>query len=243
MPKTNLTIFLSWQSDTKGNHKIIRDAIFAECQKQKEDNGYDIKIDEATRDLPGSPKIEDAIFDKIAKADVFVCDITPIAVCGQKQMPNSNVIFELGYASHTLGAERIIMLAKKGKWNDNDMPFDINHRRIGKFSSSSDCNLKFEINSCIEYCSSFSVRRIDSRKLGQWLNSWYSKIPSIHISYNKQEKDNLQVKATEASTILFQRRMAAVFPGDVESWSLQIEKKLLRDNPFFSNNLFVLNMD
>ena len=214
MPKTNFAIFLSWQSDTKGNHKIIRDAISAECQKQKEDNGYEINIDEATRDLPGSPKIEDAIFDKIAKADVFVCDITPVAVCGQKQMPNSNVIFELGYAFHTIGPERIIMLAEKGNWNDNDMPFDINHRRIGKFSSSSDCNLEFEINACVEYCSSFSARRIDWHKLGQWLNSLYSKIPSIHVSYNKQEKEILPIKATEESTILFQRRMAAAFPGE-----------------------------
>ena len=113
MRKKQFTIFFSWQTDINGNKKIIKDSILAECQKQKEKNGYNVTLDEATRNLPGSPKIEDAVLDKISKADVFVCDITPVAVCGQKQMPNSNVLFELGYAFHVLGEERIIMLAKK----------------------------------------------------------------------------------------------------------------------------------
>ena len=48
------TIFFSWQSDLPDNRKIIRDAIKATCQKLKEDNGYVIEIDEATRNLPGA---------------------------------------------------------------------------------------------------------------------------------------------------------------------------------------------
>ena len=96
MSKTKFTIFFSWQSDLKGNKRIIKDSLLAECQKQKEDNGYELEIDEATRNLPGSPKIEDAILEKISSADIFVCDTTPVASCGRKLMPNSNVIFELG---------------------------------------------------------------------------------------------------------------------------------------------------
>ena len=91
MAKTKFKIFLSWQTDTDGNKKIIKDAILAECQKQKEKNGYDVEIDEATRNLPGSPKIEDAILKKIVHADIFVCDVTPVASCGEKLMPNSKV--------------------------------------------------------------------------------------------------------------------------------------------------------
>lgn len=214
MPKTNFTIFLSWQSDIKGNHKIIREALLAECQKQKETYGYDIKIDEATRDLPGSPKIEDAILEKIENADIFVCDITPVAVFEQKQMPNCNVIFELGFAFHTLGPERIIMLAKKGNWSDNDMPFDINHRRISKFSSAKDCDLNFEIDAGIKFCSTLTVKRVAWHNFSHWLDTLYSKIPRISISYKKADKEKQPIKATEQSTILFQRRMAAAFPGE-----------------------------
>ena len=66
-------------------------------------------------------------------------------------MPNSIVIFELGFALHALGEERVILLAKKSNWNENDMPFDFNHRRIGKFSSAKECDLNFEIDSCIKF--------------------------------------------------------------------------------------------
>lgn len=212
MSKSKFTIFFSWQSDTSGNRKIIKDAILAECQKQKEKNGYDIEIDEATRNLPGSPKIEDAILEKIVHADVFICDITPIATCGQKQMPNSNVLFELGFAFHALGEERVILLAKKGNWNENDMPFDFNHRRIGKFSSAKDCDLSFEIDSCIKYCAQFSFAKIDWKKSYRWIEHCFAKLPSLEFKYNSKTESQ-PIKATEESTVFFARRMAEAFPG------------------------------
>lgn len=49
MSKSKFTIFFSWQSDTNGNRKIIKDSILAECQKQKEKNGYAIEIDVSTQ--------------------------------------------------------------------------------------------------------------------------------------------------------------------------------------------------
>lgn len=214
MAKTKFTIFFSWQSDTDGNRKIIKDSILAECQKQKEKNGYDIEIDEATRNLPGSPKIEDAILGKIVHSDIFICDITPIATCGQKQMPNSNVLFELGFAFHALGEERVILLAKnakKGGWNENDMPFDFNHRRIGKFSSPKDCDLEFEIDSCLQYCAKLSFSKIDWAKAYCWIEGIKGKFPTIGFSHKSEQ--GVPIKATEESTVFFARRMAAAFPG------------------------------
>lgn len=212
MSKTKFTIFFSWQSDLKGNKKIIKDSLLAECQKQKEKNGYQLEIDEATRNLPGSPKIEDAILEKIASADIFVCDITPIASCGRKLMPNSNVIFELGFALHALGEKRVILLAKYGDWDVNDMPFDFNHRRIGMFSSAKDCNLEFEIDSSIKYCAHWSFSKIDWRKSYQWIDKLLNKLLLVVFSYKTDSKD-LAVKATEESTVFFARRMAEAFPG------------------------------
>lgn len=212
MSKTKFTIFFSWQSDLKGNKKIIKDSLLAECQKQKEKNGYHLEIDEATRNLPGSPKIEDAILEKIASADIFVCDITPIASCGRKLMPNSNVIFELGFALHALGEERVILLAKYGDWDVNDMPFDFNHRRIGMFSSAKDCNLEFEIDCSIKYCANWSFSKIDWRKSYQWIDKLLNKLLLVVFSYKTDSKD-LAIKATEESTVFFARRMAEAFPG------------------------------
>lgn len=212
MSKTQFTIFFSWQSDLKGNKKIIKDSLLAECQKQKEKNGYQLEIDEATRNLPGSPKIEDAILEKIASADIFVCDITPIASCGRKLMPNSNVIFELGFALHALGEKRVILLAKYGDWDVNDMPFDFNHRRIGMFSSAKDCNLEFEIDCSIKYCANWSFSKIDWRKSYQWIDKLLNKLLLVVFSYKTDSKD-LAIKATEESTVFFARRMAEAFPG------------------------------
>lgn len=212
MSKTKFTIFFSWQSDLKGNKMIIKDSLLAECQKQKEKNGYQLEIDEATRNLPGSPKIEDAILEKIASADIFVCDITPIASCGRKLMPNSNVIFELGFALHALGEERVILLAKYGDWDVNDMPFDFNHRRIGMFSSAKDCNLEFEIDCSIKYCANWSFSKIDWRKSYQWIDKLLNKLLLVVFSYKTDSKD-LAIKATEESTVFFARRMAEAFPG------------------------------
>lgn len=212
MSKTKFTIFFSWQSDLKGNKKIIKDSLLAECQKQKEKNGYQLEIDEATRNLPGSPKIEDAILKKISSADIFVCDITPVASCGRKLMPNSNVIFELGFALHALGEKRVILLAKKGDWDVNDMPFDFNHRRIGMFSSAKDCNLEFEIDCSLKYCANWSFSKIDWRKSYQWIDKLLNKLLLVVFSYKTDSKD-LAIKATEESTVFFARRMAEAFPG------------------------------
>jgi len=71
------------------------------------------KLDEATRNVPGSPNIPMTIFDKIIKSDIFICDLTTIntnATDIQRKTPNPNVLIELGFAISQLGWHRIIML-------------------------------------------------------------------------------------------------------------------------------------
>lgn len=212
MSKDKFTVFFSWQSDVKSNRRIIKDSIIAASQIQKEQYGYEVEIDESTRDLPGSPSIEEAVLRKIAKADIFVCDITPVGVAEQKQMPNSNVVFELGFAMHALGEERIVLVAKKGNWNMKDMPFDFNHRRIGTFSSAKDCNLNYEIDSCIKHWRENRFVTIEWQKVFRWLKGvagWLT----VRRLQAKGEKVDSQIKAIEESTVFFARRMAAAFPG------------------------------
>ncbi|MED9799907.1 MAG: nucleotide-binding protein [Prevotella sp.] len=212
MSKEKFTVFFSWQSDIKSNRKIIQDSIAAACQIQKEKYGYEVEMDESTWNLPGSPSIEDAVLRKIAEADIVVCDITPIGVIGQKQMPNSNVVFELGFAMHALGQERIILMAKKGNWDLKDLPFDFNHRRIGTFSSAKDCNLNYEIGSCINHCRKNRLITIEWQKVFRRLKGVTGWLSLKHLQ-SKGGKVDCQIKATEYSTVFFARRMAAAFPG------------------------------
>ena len=212
MSKDKFTIFFSWQSDTKGNRKIIKDAIRATCQIQKEKYGYEVEIDESTRNLPGSQSIEEAVLRKITKADIFIADVTPVGTCGQKQMPNSNVVFELGFALHALGEEHIILMAKRGNWDVKDLPFDFNHRRIGIFSSAKDCNLNFEIDSCIKHCRKNKLFTIEWKSMTRWTKEAVSSFVSNCLQSKKRQADS-PIKATEESTVFFARRMAAAFPG------------------------------
>ncbi len=117
----------------------------------KDKHGYDIIIDEGTRDVPGAPSIDRTIFEKIDKCDIFVCDVTPIAKLGQKEIPNPNVMTELGYALAKVGENRVVFVAMSGDWNHNFMPFDIRNRRIGIFKTEKDCNLNFEIEAAIDH--------------------------------------------------------------------------------------------
>lgn len=98
-----------------------------------------IEIDEATRNVSGSPNIPATILSKISVADAFVGDITTInGTQPDRRVPNPNVVFELGYAVATIGWERSILLFNKehGRFPD-DMPFDFDRHRVSDFHGSS----------------------------------------------------------------------------------------------------------
>jgi len=135
------TIFYSWQSDlpkaTNLNaiRQVLRDA---SSLVESEIEDIRIEVDEATRDMTGSPNIPKAIFDKISASDIFICDMTTInsnAPTEFRRVPNPNVLIELGYAIATLGWDRIIMLFNTIHGNfPNDLPFDIDRHRSTPFT-------------------------------------------------------------------------------------------------------------
>jgi len=96
---------------------------------------FEYIIDDATRDIPGSPSIPDAIFSKINASDIFIADITTVNhECEGKKFSNPNVLIELGFAISCIGWSRIILLYNKqfGKFPD-DIAFDIAKNRILDF--------------------------------------------------------------------------------------------------------------
>lgn len=140
-------IFYSWQSDLekKYNTNFIEE-IIKKLSKQ-----FNLEYDESTRYAPGSPDIRKTILDKIREADIFICDITTIATKNNKEIPNPNVLFELGYAMSCLGESNIIMIFNENYGDINNLPFDIKGQRITKYKFNEDLkNKKIEIKKDLE---------------------------------------------------------------------------------------------
>jgi len=130
------TIFYSWQSDTpsKTNHVFIKTCLEEAIDSLVKDG----RVEEAPRldhDMKGTYGDEDVyatILEKIDACDIFVADVTIVALTkARKQIPNPNVLLELGYASKTAGSKRIIkvMNTAYGVPEKDKFPFDMAHKR------------------------------------------------------------------------------------------------------------------
>lgn len=137
------TVFYSWQSDlpNKDNRSFIENCIQKAVKMDKLglDIAISIAVDRDTRETVGTPDIAGTIFDKIAKADIFICDISIINdEYNGRKCPNPNVLLELGYAVRTIGWERIICFYNTKYGDIKDIPFDLSHRRIFGYNSDKD---------------------------------------------------------------------------------------------------------
>lgn len=80
------TIFWSWQSDRdpKSHHYFVRDALKDACKLIAIDPDYQEsgrpEVDHDTKNVAGTPDITKTILEKIARANVFVADMTPVGV-------------------------------------------------------------------------------------------------------------------------------------------------------------------
>lgn len=105
------------------------------CNEIRAEGLYDINYDESTWNRSGSPVIDYTVVEKAKNCDLFVADLTPIETSGTKDLPNPNVMYELGVAKNNLTDESILMLYT-GNIEAARMPFDINHHRLSKFSNA-----------------------------------------------------------------------------------------------------------
>ena len=90
--KSKYTLFLSWQSDVNSARSAVESAVRGAISSLLDTDQLNIELDESTWNVPGMPKIEDVIKDKIENSDIFVADITPILTKGSKLLPNPNVL-------------------------------------------------------------------------------------------------------------------------------------------------------
>jgi hypothetical protein len=133
-------LFFSWQSDRPDVRKIIRDAI-DNAVRLLEKEGIHVYVDQDTRDRTGTSSIDSEVLNKIRHCDAFIADLSPVTSYISngvtKLVPNSNVIFEYGFAKGTIGMNRCILLARMEEGQVlAQFPFDINHDTITTFSDS-----------------------------------------------------------------------------------------------------------
>ena len=130
-----ISVFYSWQSERPKcvNKYFIGKAldkatklIQLECELE-----YRPEVDQDTKRTPGLPDIVRTIFSKIEISSAFVADVSFTSMSTEgRHCANANVLIELGYALHSLGDERLILVMNDafGIPKDN-MPFNLAGRR------------------------------------------------------------------------------------------------------------------
>lgn len=212
------TLFYSWQSDSKDKSRsLIEKALKDAVDYIKKVYKYEIIIDHSTINTPGMQSINQTILNKIDKCDIFLCDLTPVDSYEKKegngniiikQVPNPNVLIELGYAMSVLGIDYIIPVAHLGKWSMHEMPFDINHNRLLVFNSSN-CDFRNDIVQIVDFIKkNGKQKRIHSVPKTNFFKKLYNTISNI--------PKNIQTPKTSIrthSTSFFSSRIAEAFPG------------------------------
>jgi hypothetical protein len=154
--------FYSWQSYIGGhaNRSYIRQKINKYIESKKDI--YEITVDEDSRSIPGASDIPDNILKKIANCDIFICDITPVARINTpdgniRDIPNPNVIFELGFAVRHIGWDRIILVLNTNYGSNDYVPFDISKHKMlcynkveGNGNSEISLDFTYPLDSIIE---------------------------------------------------------------------------------------------
>jgi len=135
----SMKIFWSWQSDLPGKisrhfvREALEDAVDALNEERSvyEPERPEASLDHDRKGVPGSPDLANIILEKIRGSEVFVADVTPVGQSNAtppKSLMNANVAIELGYALHTIGDGRLMMVLNKAFGSRADLPFDLQHK-------------------------------------------------------------------------------------------------------------------
>lgn len=125
----HITIFYSWQASlpNKTNRGLIKSCLDKAIKEINKDVSIEtrVSVDSDTSNTPGSPDIIHTILEKIDKSSVFIADVTLI----DEKQPNSNVMFELGYAIKSIGDSNVVMVFNDNYGDTKNLPFDLGFKR------------------------------------------------------------------------------------------------------------------
>lgn len=110
------------------NCELIRHCLNAAAS----DLAHAADVDEATRNVQGSPAIFETILEKIKRCAVFVCDLTLLQLVGDsgRYSCNPNVLIEYGYALANLADKKIISVVNTHFGPLEKLPFDLRHKAV-----------------------------------------------------------------------------------------------------------------
>ncbi|MCW8060821.1 hypothetical protein [Agrobacterium tumefaciens] len=162
-----MKVFWSWQSDRDQalHHYFVRDALKDACKLIASDPDYEEserpEVDHDMKNVPGTEDIASTILSKIASANVFGADMTPVGITDPaalqpsvapdkrsepKYLQNPNVMSELGYAERAITKGRIVLVANAAHYPGPEaLPFDWRHRSGAKTYTLADGATKAEI--------------------------------------------------------------------------------------------------
>jgi hypothetical protein len=129
--KNTICIFYSWQSDIDEERKIIWKG-FNSLKKHLSEKGKTLVVESDMRGTSGSQDIPNTLFNKIREADIFLADVNLVGLSMYRddEMPNSNVMIELGFAAAVLGWDRVLLAMNIKSHKIEQLPFDIRQRSI-----------------------------------------------------------------------------------------------------------------
>ncbi len=132
------TIFYAWQSQrpSKCNRTLIEEALKRALKELSQDEKapVEFEIEQDARGALGAAEISSTILEKIDNCSAFIADVTPVGLLvDNKQTPNPNVLFELGYAWHRLGENRVILVLNETFGLPENLPFDISKRCLVRY--------------------------------------------------------------------------------------------------------------
>ncbi len=139
MPDSS-TVFYSWQDNLprRTNRSFILEALKRACKRIRADDAILVepRVDHDTLGEPGAVDIGTTILRKIEASAAFVADISIVARAKGRSFPNSNVIFELGFASNSLTLERVVLLFNEAMGDPSELPFDLRQKRLLRYTRS-----------------------------------------------------------------------------------------------------------
>lgn len=146
-------IFYAWQSDYGPSRRHLGEAlerIVAQANAAWK-SVVPIIVELATDPGDGAVRIDAVLMEKIARAELVVADITPVATYENRLVPNPNILIEVGYALAGKGAEQLILVehtAKTDAWLADypraRFPFDIDHVHRVAYDSPSSLRKRLE---------------------------------------------------------------------------------------------------
>jgi len=143
--KSSVELFFAWQSEYKPSRNAIGSALddVVAALNGQSSLTLPLRVVQATEAGEGAIRIDVALQEKIARADFFVGDLTPVYAYGERLRVNENVLVEVGYALASKEPNQIVLVAMKrddvpGDATKAKPTFDIAHVRRHDFVGKDD---------------------------------------------------------------------------------------------------------